>query len=217
MPQLPNFEQENKLWSQGYLVAGVDEVGRGALAGPVVATAVILPPGIDSPWLSLVRDSKLLSPTRREYLYKPLQQEAIAVGIGIIPSEIIDSSSVLKATWLAMQTAVQNLPRSPDFLLVDGTAVPNLPIPQQKIIRGDKICLSIACASIIAKVTRDRIMAELHQVYPQYGLARHKGYGTKEHLTCLEHHGPSPIHRLSFAPVKELRKLANNNETKTTR
>ncbi len=206
MPQLPNFDHENKLWSQGYLVAGVDEVGRGALAGPVVATAVILPQGIDSPWLSLVRDSKQLTPAQRENLLEPIQREAIAVGTGIISSNIIDSSGILKATWLAMQTAVQNLPRSPDFLLVDGTKIPKLSTRQQKIIRGDKICLSIACASIIAKVTRDRIMTELDQTYPQYGLARHKGYGTKEHLACLQQLGPSSIHRLSFAPVKEASK-----------
>lgn len=201
--QLPNFDEENRLWCQGYLVAGVDEVGRGALAGPVVASALILPPGINSPWLSLIRDSKQLSPAKRDYLFNTLQHEAIGIGIGIIPSEIIDSTDILKATWLAMQTAVQKLPRSPNVLLIDGTTVPNIAIPQRKIIRGDKICSSIACASIIAKVTRDYIMAELHQLYPGYGFAHHKGYGTKEHLACLQRLGPSPIHRLSFTPVKK--------------
>lgn len=203
MPQLPNFDEENKLWQQGYLVAGVDEVGRGALAGPVVATAIILPPGINSSWLKLVRDSKELSPAKREHLVNPLQNEAIAVGTGIVPSDIIDSSGILRATWLAMQKAVESLPHLPDFLLVDGTTVANISIPQRKIIRGDKLCLSIACASIIAKVTRDRLMNEFHEHYPHYGLAHHKGYGTKEHLACLHRLGPTPIHRLSFAPVRE--------------
>lgn len=207
MSRLPDFAKEKQLWSQGYqLIAGIDEAGRGALAGPVVASAIILPPDFNPPWLSLVRDSKQLSSARREFLFNALCNETVTIGIGIIPPKTIDSSGILKATWLAMQMAVQKLPCSPHFLLIDGTNLSQVPIPQQKIIRGDKICLSIACASIIAKVTRDRIMMELHEIYPDYGLAHHKGYGTKEHLSCLHHLGPSPVHRRSFAPVRNASK-----------
>ncbi len=203
MSLLPNFNEEKQLWSLGYhLVAGVDEAGRGALAGPVVACAVILPSDFNPVWLGLVRDSKQLHPSRREFLYQAIQNEAIAIGTGIVSPQDIDSLGILKATWLAMEASIRQLSCQPHFLLIDGTALPNLAIPQRKIIRGDKICFSIACASILAKVTRDKIMKELDQIYPGYGLARHKGYATQEHLTCLQRLGPSSIHRYSFAPIK---------------
>jgi len=205
MSQLPNLDEEDKLKSQGYeLIAGIDEVGRGALAGPVVAGAVILPNPANLPWLELVRDSKELNSRKRDSLFDLINKEAVAVGIGIIPPQTIDSINILKATKLAMMQAVEKLTRQPSFLLIDRITLSQCPIPQRGITRGDKLCLSIACASIIAKVTRDRIMEEFDQTYPGYGFARHKGYGTGKHISCLRKLGPSPIHRLYFAPVKNI-------------
>jgi ribonuclease HII len=204
----PSLIEEKALFVQGYnFVAGIDEVGRGALAGPVVAAAVILPKSVDSDKLANVRDSKEITAARRELLSKLIENEAVAVGIGIVSPQTIDSINILNATRLAMRQAIGQLSCSPDFLLIDGMTIPRLDILQKKIIKGDKLCLSIACASIIAKVTRDRIMVELNNSYPNYGLANHKGYGTAHHLTCLSENGPSPIHRLTFAPVKETYKL----------
>jgi ribonuclease HII len=203
VPHLPNLDHENELRSQGYeLVAGVDEVGRGALAGPVVAGAVILPCPASLTWFELVRDSKELNHNKRETLFELIMKEALAAGIGIVPPQVIDSVNILKATKLAMMQAVEKLPRQPHFLIIDRVTLAHCPIPQRGITGGDKLCLSIACASIIAKVTRDRIMEESDQIYPGYGFARHKGYGTGEHISCLQKLGPSPIHRLYFAPVK---------------
>jgi len=205
MSQPPNLDEEDKLKSQGYeLIAGIDEVGRGALAGPVVASAVILPRSANLPWLGLVRDSKELTSRKRESLFELINKEAIAVGIGIVPPQVIDSINILKATRLAMMQAVEKLPKQPKFLLIDRVTLSQCPIPQRGITRGDKLCLSIACASIIAKVTRDRMMEEFDQIYPGYGFARHKGYGTGEHISCLRKLGPSPIHRLYFAPVRDI-------------
>jgi len=205
MSQLPNLDEEDKLKSQGYeLIAGIDEVGRGALAGPVVAGAVILPNPANLPWLELVRDSKELNSRKRDSLFDLINKEAVAVGIGIIPPQTIDSINILKATKLAMMQAVEKLTRQPSFLLIDRITLSQCPIPQRGITRGDKLCLSIACASIIAKVTRDRIMEEFDQTYPGYGFARHKGYGTGKHISCLRKLGPSPIHRLYFAPVRNI-------------
>lgn len=199
----PSLIEENALSSKGYkLIAGIDEAGRGALAGPVVAAAVILPHSADQPKLKDVRDSKEVSPVKRELLYSLIMDEVVAVGIGIMPPQTIDSINILNATKLAMCQAIEQLACSPDFLLIDGMTIPKLKIRQKGIIKGDKLCLSIACASIIAKVTRDRIMVELNKSYPNYGLAQHKGYGTKQHLDCLNQHGPSPVHRFSFAPVR---------------
>ena len=204
----PSLVEENKLGLQGFrLIAGVDEVGRGALAGPVVAAAVILPQPTDFPWLESVRDSKEIPAAKREHLFKLIEEKAVAVGTGIVESQIIDSIGILNATKIAMRIAVEQLTCSPDFLLIDALTLPQLSIKQKGIIRGDKLCLSIACASIMAKVTRDRIMVELDKVYPVYGLANHKGYGTKQHLSCLYQQGPSPIHRYTFAPVREAVKL----------
>jgi ribonuclease HII len=201
--QLPNLDQETELKSQGYeLIAGIDEVGRGALAGPVVASAVILPHRANLSWFGLVRDSKELNSRKRESLFDLINKEAVAVGIGIIPSQVIDSVNILRATRLAMVQAVEKLPKQPSFLLIDRVTLSQCPLPQRGITRGDKLCLSIACASIIAKVTRDRIMEEFDQIYPGYGFAQHKGYGTGKHISCLRKLGPSPIHRLYFAPVR---------------
>jgi len=205
MSQPPNLEEEDRLKSQGYeLIAGVDEVGRGALAGPVVASAVILPRPANLSWFGLVRDSKELNYKKRESLFDLINKEAIAVGIGIMPPQVIDSINILKATRLAMMQAVEKLSRQPTFLLIDRVTLSQCPIPQRGITRGDKSCLSIACASIIAKVTRDRMMEELDIMYPGYGFAQHKGYGTGRHISCLQKLGPSPIHRLYFAPVKNI-------------
>jgi len=203
--QFPNLDHENELKSQGYeFIAGIDEVGRGALAGPVVAGAVILPPPANLSWLGLVRDSKELSSRQRESLFDLINKEALAVGIGIVPSQVIDSVNILKATKLAMIQAVEKLPKQPHFLIIDRVTLSQCPVPQRGITRGDKLCLSIACASIIAKVTRDRMMKEFDQIYPGYGFARHKGYGTGIHMSCLRKLGPSPIHRLYFAPVRNV-------------
>ena len=204
MSQPPNLEEEGKLKSQGYeVIAGIDEAGRGALAGPVVAGAVILPYTACSVWLGLVRDSKELSPKKRELLFDLIQEEVLAVGIGIVSPQVIDAINILEATKLAMRQAVEKLSRQPQFLLIDRLTLPECSMPQKGITRGDKLCLSIACASIVAKVSRDHVMEDLDRVYPGYGLARHKGYGTREHIACLQQLGPSPIHRLSFAPIKQ--------------
>ena len=200
----PSFEEELKIQTQGYrLIAGVDEVGRGALAGPVVAAAVILPKFSSFPWLKLVRDSKELNPKKRQTLSDYIKREALAVGIGVVSHEVIDSEGIVPATRLAMRLAIERLKPSPHYLLIDYMNLPEVRLPQRAVTDGDSRCLSIACASIIAKVARDKLMAEYDEVYPGYGLAQHKGYGTKEHLACLRKLGPSPIHRLSFHPVKE--------------
>jgi len=200
----PSLVEENGLSDKGYrLIAGVDEAGRGALAGPVVAAAVILPPSPVFKWLKSVRDSKELPAVKRELLFDLIKQDAIAVSVGIIAPQTIDVIGILNATKIAMCHAVEQLASPPDYLLIDFLRLPQLRISQKPITRGDKLCLSIACASIIAKVTRDRIMVELDQLHPGYGLADHKGYGTRRHVSCLRQNGPSPIHRYSFAPVKE--------------
>ncbi|HEY3414292.1 MAG TPA: ribonuclease HII [Armatimonadota bacterium] len=194
----PHFAFERDALSNGFRrVAGVDEAGRGPLAGPVVAASVILPEGFD---LDGVNDSKALSSARREALYGSLA-DRVPWAVGIASVEEIDRLNILKATHLAMRRALEALQPRPDFALVDGLAVKGLPIPHLPIVKGDCRCLSIAAASIIAKVTRDRLMRDLHACYPAYGFDRHKGYGTPEHLRALEEHGPCPAHRRSFAPV----------------
>ena len=200
----PSFVEEQRLAEQGYrFIAGIDEAGRGPLAGPVVAAAVILPPKLDAPWLAMVRDSKQLSAKRREYLFPLIAKAAIGIGIGLLPPAAIDAYGIMKATRRAMCSAVEHLPHFPDFLLIDHLRLPDLDVPQKNITKGDSLSFSIACASIVAKVTRDRIMVALDEVYPDYGFARHKGYATREHLSNLQRWGVCPIHRRCFAPVRE--------------
>ncbi len=192
-----------KMYSRrGYhRIAGVDEVGRGPLAGPVVAAAVILPQeGIGEKLF----DSKQISSTKREHLYKTIFAEAEGVGIGSVGQEEIDRINILQATLKAMALAIENLPRPPDFILIDGSQGGlALPIPQKPIRKGDRLCNCIAAASIIAKVTRDRMMLECHQKYPQYNFAGHKGYGTREHQRAIEKFGVCELHRKTFRGVKE--------------
>ncbi len=203
--QMPSFAEEKMLKAQGYQhIAGIDEAGRGSLAGPVVAAAVILPGHIDTPWLNQVKDSKQLSPAMRESLFHHINEIAISIGIGVVPHQIIDARGIIKATRLAMKLAIDQLSSPPEFLLIDYMRLPEVPLPQKGITNGDCRCFSIACASIMAKVSRDHMMREFNGTYPGYGLAQHKGYGTKEHLACLRRLGPSPIHRQSFKPVKDL-------------
>ncbi|HEY8416835.1 MAG TPA: ribonuclease HII [Limnochordales bacterium] len=180
------------------LVAGVDEAGRGPLAGPVVAAAVILgdavPPG--------VTDSKLLTPARRAALYQEIVQSAVAVAYKVVSPRRIDSRNILRASLAAMREAVLALPVAPDQVVVDGPwPVPGLPLPQRSIVDGDRLHAAVAAASIVAKVVRDRIMTMWDRVYPEYGFADHKGYGTRQHRAVLARLGPCPLHRLSFAPV----------------
>ena len=183
-------------------IAGLDEAGRGPLAGPVVAGAVILPE--TGGWAG-INDSKLLSARQREEAFFLLQEKALAIAVGIVGVEEIDRRNILQASLRAMEVAVQNLAIPPDYLLIDGNqGLPNLRLPQEAIPQGDRRCVSIAAASIIAKVTRDRLMTEYHEQYPQYNFARHKGYATKEHLEALRKHGFCPLHRQSFKPIYQL-------------
>jgi ribonuclease HII len=205
MPQLPSLEEERKLRAQGYhLIAGIDEVGRGALAGPVAAAAVILPCQHNIPCLASVRDSKMLSLLKRQSQSLLIQGTAVAWGVGMISSDEIDERGIIEATRLAMHQALCRLSYPADFLLIDALTLPHISLPQKGIVHGDRLCLSIACASIIAKVARDQYMVQLDKLYPGYGLAHHKGYATKEHLLSLQQLGPCPIHRKSFAPVRRL-------------
>lgn len=188
---------EDQALTQGYRhIAGVDEAGRGPLAGPVVAAAVILPRGLNDLGLD---DSKKLSPGRRRKLYTAIYEVAVAVGIGIVDPLEIDRINILKAALGGMAMAVANLCPAPDLLLVDGPfPVPDVPMNQRPIIKGDSLSASIAAASIVAKVTRDRLMARYDQEYPQFGFAAHKGYPTRAHRMAIAAHGPCPIHRRSF-------------------
>jgi len=203
-PSLPKQSMdffERMYYGRGYQrIAGVDEVGRGPLAGPVVAAAVILPKeGIGEELF----DSKKISSKKREHLYETILTEAQEVGIGIIGQEEIDRLNVLQATLKAMALAIENLPTPPDFILIDGPHGLRLSIPQKPIRKGDQLCNSIAAASIVAKVTRDRMTQEWHQKYPQYNFAKHKGYGTKEHRRAIEKFGVCELHRKTFRGVKE--------------
>lgn len=205
MVQEPDLREEMALYAGGYRhIAGLDEAGRGSWAGPVVAGAVILPI-VQSDLvqrLEGVRDSKQLTPRQRERLYGIIRSTALAVGVGIVPPDMIDELGIVPATRRAMSLAIVQLTPPPDFLLVDFLNLPELSIPQRSITGGDALSLSIAAASIIAKVTRDRWMVKLDDHYPGYGFARHKGYGTRQHREALVRLGASPVHRLSYAPIR---------------
>ena len=201
---VPSRAVELALWRAGYrAVAGIDEVGRGPLAGPVVVGAVVLPPFCQFPWLADVRDSKALSPVQRERLSACIRRDALAVGVGLRSAREIDEAGLGPATRAAAVDAISRLAVVPDFLLLDAFPARDVAIDQMALIDGDARCTAIACASIVAKVARDRILAGLERRFPGYGLATHKGYGTAAHLAALDRLGPSPIHRRSFAPVRE--------------
>jgi ribonuclease HII len=201
----PTFAEEAALWRQGFhRVAGVDEVGRGPLAGPVVAGAVILPPRRRFDWLDYVRDSKELPPRRREELAVCIWRDALAVGIGRVPHVVIDDIGIVAATRQAMLEAIATLASAPEYVLIDFLRLPGLSLPQKPIVDGDALSLSIACASIVAKVARDALMGEQDRRYGGYGFAHNKGYATREHLEALRRLGPCDIHRRSYAPVREV-------------
>ena len=187
---------EEDLHEQGYrCIAGIDEVGRGPLAGPVCAAAVILPRDCE---ILYINDSKKLSEARRELLYDEIMEKAVAVGLGFASPEKIDEVNILQATYIAMRQAIAELAVAPDLLLNDAVTIPEVSVKQVPIIKGDAKSISIGAASIIAKVTRDRLMKEYDAIMPEYGFAQNKGYGTKEHIEALQKYGPSPIHRKSF-------------------
>lgn len=197
------YEKERSLSEKGYmLIAGVDEAGRGPLAGPVVAGAVIL--AIDTQIIDL-KDSKKISEKKRERVYEDICKKALAYSFDVVEPDYIDKNNILNATLLAMRNAIYKLPIRPEYILVDAEEIPDIDIPQESIVHGDSLCACIAAASIVAKVCRDRIMREYDAIYPDYGFIRNKGYGTKEHIDALKKYGPCPIHRQSFS-VKSLEK-----------
>jgi len=205
MREKPLFKVERDLFfwerwcsSQGYCtVCGVDEAGRGPLAGPVVASAVIVCEPLDG-----LDDSKVLSPQRRSELFELISERCVCAW-SKVDARKIDDVNIFNATYMAMQEAVAALRKRPEFVLVDGPhRIPNLKIPQKALVRGDKASASVAAASIVAKVVRDRIMEAYHEMFPQYGFRKHKGYATREHIRALKEFGPSPIHRLSFKGVR---------------
>ena len=196
MSEFNMWEIEDSHFNNGIqIICGVDEAGRGPLAGPVCAAAVILPPHAQIPGLN---DSKKLSDKRRRELFPLIKEAAVAYGIGIATHEEIDEINILQATYLAMERAIQALSVKPELALIDGNRARDFGIPVETVIKGDSLSASIAAASILAKVTRDDMMLELADTYPQYGFEIHKGYGTKAHYAALDEHGISPIHRMSF-------------------
>ncbi len=184
-----------KQYADHPFICGIDEAGRGPLAGPVIAGAVILPKDCR---ILYINDSKKLSPKRRDALFDEINEKAISVATGLVSPMRIDEDNILQATYLAMKMAVINLKQRPDLLLIDAVTLPETPTPQVPIIKGDAKSISIAAASIIAKVTRDRIMEQYDEIYPEYGFAKHKGYGTAEHIAAIRKYGPCPIHRMTF-------------------
>ena len=205
MPTRPDWSAERLLWKQGYLrVAGVDEVGRGPLAGPVMAAAVVFPPSFRTRLLPGLRDSKQLTAAARERLAPQVRRFAAGVGVGSASPSEIDALGIVGATVAAMSRAIRQLPQSADHLLVDALRLECDGLPCRTHHPRDALCSSIAAASIVAKVARDSLMGELDALYPGYGFARHKGYPTPEHLAALERLGPTPLHRRSFAPVRRL-------------
>lgn len=194
------FERSARL--SGYIrIAGLDEAGRGPLAGPVVAAAVMLPDGLLLPGLT---DSKQVAERDRDRLFEVIRARSVCYGIGIADERTIDAVNILQATILAMKQALQALDPQPDYLLLDALTLPGVPLPQKPLIKGDCRSHSVAAASILAKVTRDRIMLTLHEQYPLYNFHKHKGYGTKEHLLRLREHGPCEAHRKTFGPVTRM-------------
>ena len=190
------YKLENDLANQGYqAVCGVDEAGRGPLCGPVVAAAVILPAGL---YIEGLNDSKKLTEKKRELLFDKIRESAVAYAIAEGSVERINETNILEATLYAMREAIASLPIPADFALIDGNISRDFPLPARAVVHGDAISPSIAAASILAKVTRDRLCVELDREYPQYGILRHKGYGTKEHMEALRTYGPAPIHRTKF-------------------
>lgn len=203
----PHLNMETALQTQGlHHVAGIDEAGRGAWAGPVVSAAVILPLAGPEVMLAMqgVNDSKKLTPRRREILFEQIIQTAVSVGVGVSSAGYIDKHRIVPATRRAMGRAVARLTYRPHYLLIDAVSLPQIDLPQRAFFKADAISLSVAAASIIAKVTRDRLMILLENTYPGYGFARHKGYGTAAHRTALSQLGPCKIHRHSFAPIRGL-------------
>lgn len=201
----PTLNKEIALFRQGYsFIAGLDEAGRGAWAGPVVAAAVILP--LDNPNLSSildgVTDSKKLTARQREYWFEVIQDVALSTGVGVTSHKYIDRYRIIAATRRAMHQALNRLTRRPDYLLIDALRLPTLPLPQQAFPKADLTSLSVAAASILAKVSRDRLMVVLDKRYPAYSFASHKGYGTKKHQIAIAQYGPCAIHRLSFSPFQ---------------
>jgi ribonuclease HII len=193
------WSRERRLEAAGYLaVAGVDEVGRGCLAGPVVAGAVVLDPRRP---IRGLRDSKLLGRTRRAWLARLITRRARAFALGVVDAEEIDRTDILRATLLAMKNAVSALRVRPDYVLVDALRIPGIPAPQEGIVGGDRLCASIAAASILAKVYRDAMMRSFHALYPAYGFDLHAGYGTARHLEALRRFGATPLHRVTFRGV----------------
>ncbi|HOJ51646.1 MAG TPA: ribonuclease HII [Syntrophales bacterium] len=206
MAELDRTLYEGRLYRAGFTrIAGVDEAGRGPLAGPVVAAAVILPVGYYHPD---IKDSKQLSPQKRKALYEEIQSVAVAIGLGVVEPSVIDQVNVLKATLMAMNEAIYDLSVQPDYLLIDGNGRLPCPLPQETVVKGDNLSISIAAASIIAKVSRDWIMEIYDRQYPYYHFSRNKGYGTKEHRAAIEKYGLSKIHRWTFC----LKCLDNSQE-----
>ena len=196
MSEINLWEIENSLYAEGYkMICGVDEAGRGPLAGPVCAAAVILPKGLELPGLN---DSKKLTDKKRRELFPIIKEQAVAYGIGLASHEEIDEINILQATYLAMERAIAQLEGKADFALIDGNRAKDFGLPVRTVVKGDSLSASIAAASILAKVTRDNIMLEMAETYPEFGFEVHKGYGTKAHYEALRSHGHSPIHRMSF-------------------
>ena len=196
MSKVNMWEIEDSFYAQGVtVIAGVDEAGRGPLAGPVCAAAVILPPHLEIPGLT---DSKKLTDKKRRELFPIIKEQAVAYGIGFATEQEIDQINILQATFLAMQRAIDQLEGKADMALIDGNREKDFGLPVKTVVKGDSLSANIAAASVLAKVTRDDLMLEMAQKYPQYGFDIHKGYGTKAHYTALTAHGPSPIHRMTF-------------------
>lgn len=198
--KMKSYEQQAYQYGYKY-IAGIDEVGRGPLAGPVAAAAVILPEDF---YLAGVNDSKKISEKKRLQLVEQIKEKAVSWAVAMVSPQYIDRENILNSTLEAMRMAVQELRPRPDFLLIDAVKIPDIDVKQYSIIKGDSLSISIACASIIAKVERDRVMQAYDLIYPGYGMAKHKGYGTRQHIEAIHKQGPCPIHRRTFEPIKSI-------------